>query len=157
MAEVAAGQFLLDDAEEGKAADFFLLGQESFLEGLELQGARGAELGLLFAVPSKKGGFGNVELSADAGEAPALGTECSELVFGFDGVHGQSGVMGCWNVGSVDGNCDFHGRHCRAPPQTSDVVGGKVFEKEAACATDSESTAWDAGGGRNAEIPERGG
>jgi hypothetical protein len=89
FADGAAEQFLLESrnaAVESGGFGFACCGEAGeqrtvlFVNG-------GRELWFEFAAPFDQGGFGNIELPADAGEAVALGAEAKELVAGRRRVH----------------------------------------------------------------------
>jgi len=90
--QFAGGEFLLDGVMEfGEAAEIVLVGREDFfVQGFAFEGAEGVNLIRQLAVPIEEGGFGDADLSGDAGEAPALGAEFDKLASGFVGVHGGS-------------------------------------------------------------------
>jgi hypothetical protein len=50
-------------------------------------GLCGCEFGLMFVAPLDESWFGDVEMVGDASEAPALGAEVEELIYGFGRVH----------------------------------------------------------------------
>ena len=62
----------------------------------EFDGVKGTDFGLALTAPVHERAFGNAELGGDASEGQALSAQFDELIFGFGGVHGGSGLMDYW-------------------------------------------------------------
>jgi len=76
----------LDFGQTGQV--FLARVQGLFVEGLEVDGAEGADVRGELAVPLDEGAQGDMDVGGDAREAEALGTEFGELVFSVVAMHG---------------------------------------------------------------------
>jgi len=60
---------------------------DAFVDFLQVGGAQGAQLGLVFGVPSDEGAGCDAGFFGDLEQALVLGAEFDEFVYGFGGVH----------------------------------------------------------------------
>jgi hypothetical protein len=95
--EVAFGDGGFDfGLDFGQARQVFLArGQGLFVEGFEVDGAEGADVGGELAVPVDEGALGDMDVGGDAQEAEALGAEFGELILNFIRMHGDDFRVVC--------------------------------------------------------------
>jgi hypothetical protein len=98
--EVAFGDGGFDiGLDFGQAGEVCLArGEGLFVEGFEVGGPEGAELGGELAVPVDQGALGDVDVGGDVREAEAFGAHFQELIFSFVCMHGADFRM----VGAKD-------------------------------------------------------